>query len=305
MNVTNATLVKVPFEIERWRNIAANAGPLPEPRSDDPTQWLFVGRPEVSTAPLQVAVGRLLDYRWPKQAEADELNRYADADGIACLPAVAEERPAADRLQELLAAAFGTDWSPTKIKQLLEQAGSKKKSIIDWLRDDFFRQHCGLFHNRPFVWHIWDGRKDGFSALVNYHKLDHGKLQKLTYTYLGQDWMERVRGEVRDEVPGAEARLAAAAELKRKLELILEGGPPYDIYVRWKSPNEHPIGWNPDLNDGVRLNIRPFVEAGVLRAAPNINWAKDRGRDGDGSERLNDVHLTLAEKRATRKQGEL
>ena len=32
-----------------------------------------------------------------------------------------------------------------------------------------------MFHQRPFVWHIWDGRKrDGFHALVNYHKLCEG-----------------------------------------------------------------------------------------------------------------------------------
>ena len=45
-------------------------------------------------------------------------------------------------------------------------------SLDDWLRNRFFDEHCKLFHHRPFVWHIWDGRKrDGFHALVNYHKL--------------------------------------------------------------------------------------------------------------------------------------
>jgi hypothetical protein len=47
------------------------------------------------------------------------------------------------------------------------------------------------------------------------------------------------------------------------------------------------MGWNPDLNDGVRLNIRPFMQArdvdkkgaGVLRTKPNIKWGKDRGND--------------------------
>ena len=60
------------------------------------------------------------------------------------------------------------------------------------------------------------------------------------------------------------------------------------------------MGWNPDLNDGVRLNIRPFVTAGVLRSRVNVNWKKDRGRDPDGSERVNDVHFTLAQKRTAR-----
>ena len=61
--------------------------------------------------------------------------------------------------------------------------------------------------------------------------------------------------------------------------------------MRWKSLAEQPIGWEPDLDDGVRLNIRPFVTAGVLRAKVNINWNKDRGKDPDGSERINDLHL--------------
>ena len=127
-------------------------------------------------------------------------------------------------------------------------------------------------------------------------------LEKLTYTYLGQDWVERQRVEVRDDIAGAEARLSAALNLQRKLEAILEGEEPFDIYVRWKEQHEQPIGWEPDLNDGVRLNIRPFMEAGVLRSEPNIHWNKDRGRNPDGSERQNDLHLSLAEKREARKR---
>ena len=168
-----------------------------------------------------------------------------------------------------------------------------------WLRERFFRQHCALFHNRPFIWHVWDGLRDGFSALVNYHKLDHATLQRLTYSHLGW-WIDRQKGQVREEKPGAEDRLAAALGLQEKLKLILEGEPPYDIYVRWKELWEQPLGWEPDLNDGVRLNVRPFVEAGVLRSKFNVKWGKDRGKNPDGSERLNDLHYTLAEKQAAR-----
>ncbi len=302
MNVTNTTLVKVPFDLERWRRIADSAGPLPQPWSNDPTQWLFEGRPDVSTAPLQVAVGRLVGYRWPKQAESDNLDRFVDGDGIVCLPSVAGEAPAADRVQQVLAAAFGETWSPARVKELLEQAGSKTRSSGDWLRDEFFKQHCALFANRPFVWHIWDGQRDGFSALVNYHRLDRKLLEKLTYSYLGKDWVERQRADVRDEVAGAEARLSAALELQRKLEAIIDGEKPYDIYVRWKELHEQSVGWQPDLNDGVRLNIRPFVGAGVLRAPFNIHWRKDRGKNPDGTERHNDRHFSLAEKLDARKR---
>jgi hypothetical protein len=107
-------------------------------------------------------------------------------------------------------------------------------------------------------------------------KVERKTLEKLTCTYLGQDWVERQRADMRDEVAGAEARLSAALNLQNKLELILDGEAPYDIYVGLKEPHEQAIGWESDLNDGVRLNIRPFVKAGGLRSEFNIHGGKDR-----------------------------
>jgi len=36
------------------------------------------------------------------------------------------------------------------------------------------------------------------------------------------------------------------------------------------------IGWHPNLNDGMHLNIRPFVEAEVLRKRPNATGEIER-----------------------------
>ena len=299
LNVTNATLVKVPFDLERWQEVADAAGPLPEPYSNDPTQWLFEGHLVGSTDPLQVAVARLLGYHWPQQG-SDDLDSLVDEDGIVCLAPVAGEQPAAEQLRALLAAAYGEDWSPARQEELLAAVGFSGKTLDVWLRDGFFAQHCKLFQNHPSLWHIWDGRKDGFSALVNYHKLDAALLDKLIYTYLGA-WIRLQRGKRDAGESGAEGRLVAALELQKKLEAIRDGEPPYDIYVRWKPLHKQPIGWNPDLNDGVRLNIRPFVTAGVLRRKFTIHWKKDRGKNPDGSERINDLHFTIAEKLAARK----
>jgi hypothetical protein len=235
----------------------------------------------------------------------------ADEDGIVCVPSVRGERPAAERLRALLAAAYGEGWSPAKEADLLAEVGYAGKSLEQWLRDGFFEQHCQLFHQRPFVWQIWDGKKDGFSALVNYHRLDRANLEKLIYTYLGE-WIRQQREAATAGVPGADLRLAAAQELQRTLELILEGDDPYDIFVRWKPLEEQPLGWEPDLNDGVRLNIRPFVTAGVLRKIPKVKWGKDRGKDPESApwypvfkgDRINDHHLTLAVKRAAREAAE-
>lgn len=334
--VARGSFEQVPFDLVNWQKIAADEYPggLPEPYSDDPTQWIFHGHPARSTAPLQVTAARLLGYRWPAETDpkmdlseeardwierARALLDLADEDGIVCIPPMRGEQPAATRLQDLLARAYGGGWTPSFLATLLEQVGYKGKSLDEWLRDGFFEQHCQLFRHRPFVWHIWDGRRrDGFAALVNYHRLDRKCLERLAYTYLG-DWIEEQRRGVKAGETGAEDRLAAAFELQKKLGLILEGEPPYDIFVRWKPIEKQPIGWDPDLNDGVRLNIRPFVEAGILRKSPRMNWKKDRGnepnrpqeqypwfwRDGGFTgDRVNDVHLSIAEKRAARAAGE-
>lgn len=299
LGITAGTFAKVPFDLDKWQKIAEQAGPLPEPHSNDPTQWLFNGHPVGSTIPLQVAVARLLGYHWPQEVN-DDLDNLADEDGIVCLPSVAGEAPLVERLRGFLVQAYGDAWVPENTEaELLAAAGAAGKSLDEWLRDDFFPQHCRMFHNRPFIWHIWDGRKDGFSALVNYHKLDAARLDKLIFTYLG-DWIRFQTARRNQGEAGADGRLVAALELEKKLKAIKEGEPPYDIYIRWKPLRQQPLGWQPDLNDGVRLNIRPFVTAGVLRSRFTINWNKDRGKNPDGSERLNDLHFTLAKKRAAR-----
>lgn len=312
VKVTNASLVKVPFNLAHWQRVAAEKYPngLPEPSSNDVTQWLFAGHPVDSTAPLQVGVARLLGYRWPRQTgqtvsgappvPPDGLEKFVDGDGIVCIPSVRGEQPAADRVRELLIAAYGKQWSPTRQDELLASVDYAGSTLEDWLRNGFFEQHYKLFHHRPFIFQIWDGRKDGFSALVNYHRLDHKLLEKLTYTYLGE-WIKKQQDAVAQQESGADDRLLKARQLQDKLKLILEGETPHDIFVRWKPLEQQPIGWHPDLNDGVRLNIRPFIEAGVLRKTPNIKWGKDRGKNPPGSpwgdERDNDRHLTLEEKR--------
>ncbi len=357
MAVEVKTFLQVPFDLPYWEKLAAEKHPngLPEPQSDDPTQWLFHGHPagqlqltsdsEVHAGSiLQVAVARLAGYRWPAEVDptlhlasearawvdrCKSLEKYADDDGVVPLVPMRGEPAAEGRVRDLLRNAFGGEWSGAKEATLLAAAAASNggktpaANLDDWLKTRCFAEHCALFDNRPFVWHIWDGRKkDGFGVLVHYHRLaapnGEGRrlLEKITHGYLG-DWISRQRDEVKANKAGADARLAASLDLQKKLEAILKGEPPHDIFVRWRPLHEQPIGWEPDINDGVRMNIRPFVEAGVLRDKVNVKWTKDRGQDPisirpradfpwfwDGAsfvgDRVNDVHLSTAEKQAAR-----
>ncbi|WP_047539594.1 Eco57I restriction-modification methylase domain-containing protein [Shewanella sp. ZOR0012] len=351
-------VLKVPFDRKHWLKVVEDKYPngLPRAYTDNLTQWIFHGHPCASViwddkskstvvgkqrqddSVLQVSVARLLGYQWPAELDpemelAPEMREVMkknadfagliDDDGIVCIPAVRGEKTAAKRLADILYKAYGDAWSSSVEDKLLKAV--KAKDWESWLRDKFFDQHCKLFQHRPFIWQIWDGLKDGFSVLANYHKLDYQGLERLIYTYL-DDWISTQKRELADSVDGADIRLMAAENLKAQLEAILEGEKGLDIFVRWKPLEQQPIGWNPDLNDGVRLNIRPFMlakdmgkkGAGVLRAKPNINWNKDRGTDvesapwyhlgveygGKEGDRINEHHLTLAEKKAAKEQAQ-
>ena len=287
--VDTQAMVEVPFDLTHWQKVAVEKYPhgLPKPFSSDPTQWLFSGHPKSSDQPLHVAVARLLGYQWPRQTGSsfpdcptlgpDGLEKLADDDGIVCLSATKGEAPAAERLRGGLVQALGK----FDLRALIASAGPKGstyETLEEWLRDEFFEQHCALFHQRPFLWHVWDGLKNGFSALVNYHQLTHANLEKLTYAYLG-DWIRRQQAAVDVGESGSDTRLQAAKQLQARLKLILEGEPPYDIFVRWKPLSKQAIGWHPDLNDGVRMNIRPFAAADILRKRVKIKWEKDRGKE--------------------------
>ena len=316
---------KMPFDLDEWTPRVEGSITLPTslPPSSDPTQWSFSQHNVPRERSLLIAMATLLGYRWP-QEDCEELAAVIDDDGIVCIPSVRGEARAADRLLDVLSARHGGDRSTEVRDVLLAAVGAKGKDLHWWLQHKFFEQHCKIFQNRPFVWHIWDGiKKHGFSSLVNYHKLDRKLLETLTYTYLG-DWIRRQQDDAARNVDGASERLDAARRLQQSLELILEGEKPYDTFVRWKPLCQQAIGWEPDLHDGVRVNIRPFMSvpdvdrkgAGVLRYKPNINWSMDGGTDPDdapwfnlGSEygekrgaRINDHHLSLVEKRAARER---
>jgi hypothetical protein len=313
----------VPFDLAHWQQVASEKYPdgLPEPYSDDPTQWLFHGHPRhaIPGTELHVALARLAGYRWP--AETDTKMRLAPeahariteaaalppapADGLLSLPPVLGQRGLSERLRAFCIGAWGADWQPGTEAALVTAACKRAKdkpprelTLEAWLRGPAAGQHGKLFDDRPFLWWITDGQRDGFTIVVRYHRLTRDALERLTYQLLG-DWLVRQ----------SEPRLQEAAHiLQAKLEQIIAGETPFDIFVRWNALAQQPLGWDPDLDDGVRQNIRPFLQAGVLAYAPNILKDVDRGKDVSSApwhhkfngERRNDHHTTLAEKRAAR-----
>ena len=120
LKLTTATLLKVNFDLDRWNRVAKMDYPdgLPDPFSDDPTQWLFHGHPANAACgtAVHIALSRIGGFRWPAETSpdmhlSDEARAWkalaadlpaGDGDGLLGVPPVAGEMPIADRLRAYL-----------------------------------------------------------------------------------------------------------------------------------------------------------------------------------------------------------
>jgi len=161
----------------------------------------------------------------------------------------------------------------------------RTSSIAEWLENAFFEYHRGLYKNRPIIWHIASAQgttRPAFGVLVHYHRFDRNRMGKLRGQHL-RDAIESFRREAAladkagrtEERVEWQSRFEEAQDLDRRLQWVQEGrhdGPEggerdFRIMTPWKSPTQRPKGWDPELDDGVKVNIEPVQKAGVLRIA--------------------------------------
>ena len=229
-------------------------------------------------------VFRLLSYVVKQVVEADE-------DGIVPFVPVAGEASLADRVHRRLEDLFpGLDIGHVEADIANELKTSVKgyrrtNGIADWLENVFFQFHCSLYKSRPIFWHIASSQGTSscaFGALVHYHRFDKNRMAQLRGQYL-RDAIETFRRKAAladkdgrtDARQDWQAQLEEAQELDRRLQRVQEGfhdGPEggnadYRILTPWKAPSERPDGWDPDLDDGVKVNIKPLQKAGALRVS--------------------------------------
>ena len=227
-------------------------------------------------------VWRLLSYAVKRVVEMD-------GDGIVPFTPLSGEASLLDRLHDEIARLFlEQDVSRVEVEIANELKRTVKgykraSSIGEWLDNVYFNYHASLYKKRPIVWHIASNQgssSSAFGALCHYHKFDANRMAKLRAGYL-RDAMETFRREaaLADKERRAEDRiewqtkLEEAQALDRKLQAIQEGhhegteggDRDYRILPPWKSPEDRPKGWAPDIDDGVKVNIEPLQKAGVLR----------------------------------------
>jgi hypothetical protein len=241
--------------------------------------------PEVKRAMeqwVEVATLLILGYRWPEQDQQEAEHGPAidpdlvDEDGVIPLVACGNHATAAERIRELWGRLFGEEGASRSESEFRRWVGM---TLEDWFRRRFFEEHTRRFKQRPIAWHLTS--PDGhFQALVLYHRLSRELLQRLRATYAGAliSGLQAEREKAKADQAKASDLTAAiedVEEFRRALERIERGDDPrYRIRCRWKGeePDGRPGPYAPDLDDGVKVNIRPFQEAGLLAKPVIKKW---------------------------------
>ena len=223
-------------------------------------------------------VWRLLSYAVKRTVEVDE-------DGLVLFLNISGEISLLDRVHLELGKLFpDLDVNEVEVEIVNELKRKVKgydrvESIRQWLEELYFPYHASMYKNRPIFWHISSKQGKGqaaFSALVHYHRFDKDRMAKLRGVYL-REALGLFRREAAlagqagraDDRLEWQAKVEEAEELDRRLQWVQEGfhhgTEDFRILTPWKAEGQRPKGWDPDINDGVKVNIEPLQRAGVLR----------------------------------------
>ena len=257
-----------------------------------------------------VLILRSLGHRWPKQLnDGEKIPDWADADGIIPLINAFGERSLVERVRTSIPEDFPEELV-TSIEYKFEAIVGEV--LENWLSNSFYKRHISQFKKRPIAWQLqsqpFNKRNlPAFSCLIYYHKLDIDVLPKLRSQYVGplrqryetelrtlsnlalltadqserklqlETWIDELKDfEARLEEVESEgfaspllAKIAKKEPLDRWTSRDGQAPPPQDVHAFELQEKRY----DPDLNDGVRVNIAPLQKAGLL-AADVLN-AKD------------------------------
>jgi hypothetical protein len=196
-----------------------------------------------------------------------------DPDGILPLMESSGQASVLHQVQTELETHFGES---AAYQVELDSADYLGRPLGEWLLKTFWKDyHVKWYENRPVLWQL-QSQKGHFACLVYIHKMDRDTLPKVRSQYLWasrnacQAALEsaRLREDSGDkgaarEVADLESMLDDLNDFERRLSDVIEARIPCDI-PDWAQGPYRNGAYDPVLDDGVKVNILPLQEAGLL-----------------------------------------
>ncbi|MEO8285046.1 MAG: BREX-1 system adenine-specific DNA-methyltransferase PglX [Chloroflexota bacterium] len=217
---------------------------------------------------------------------AERLCALVDDDGIMVLdPAHPDDLTT--RVVQVLEAIYGEQDAEEIVR-----AATGGKLLADYFKGDFFKRHVQQYRKRPIYW-LLQSPKKGYSLYVFHEKLTRDRLFLISSDrYLGgkinavRTEVQELRAAITREPNGSQRkRLERELDAKENLLLDLEAfARNLDAVTGATNSQGQPVGWQPEIDDGVLLNLAPMYSLmPSWSAEPKKAWEALQRGDYDWS----------------------
>ena len=200
----------------------------------------------------------------------DVISRY----GFIPLRSVKGHRSVGEWLVEELQGGFGKEQGEELAVELARVLGNYHADPADtfdsWITEEFFSRHIERTGREPEVWHL-TSEAGTVQVLVNGPRLTRERLGQLI-TDVIRGSIDDLQRQLRKATDAEDAETAAAVEARLKeLHLfeialgLLQMGSNEEAPTTYPGRGaEQPHGWTPMWSEGIRPNIAPFQQIGLL-----------------------------------------
>ncbi len=168
-----------------------------------------------------------------------------------------------DRVVEFISVIFGQSSLEENLRfianALDEKSNDTPRNVIrEYLANDFFKDHCKKYQNRPIYWQFDSGKYGGFRALMYLHRYDLNTIPTVRLSYLHDiQWKYEHEKDRLEQFIEKSNITAEKAKAKKELDLInkqILECKAYDEILNHASNMNIQI----DLDDGVKVNYQKF-----------------------------------------------
>jgi hypothetical protein len=166
------------------------------------------------------------------------------------------------RFKEFLNVSFGKESlyeNMDFIADALDKRSNEtsEQTIRRYFLNDFFKDHCKMYNNRPIYWYFTSGKEKAFNALIYMHRYNKELLAKMRIDYLIKLEEKLIAQKTHLDINTTDSKkkqqaLSKQAELNKKIEEIRL----YDEKLKHLADQYIEI----DLDDGVKNNYKLFGE---------------------------------------------
>lgn len=140
-----------------------------------------------------------------------------------------------------------------------EKSTDTPRNVIrEYLANDFFKDHCKKYQNRPIYWQFDSGKNGGFRALMYLHRYDENTIPTARLSYLHDiQWKYEQEKDRLEKLIENTSITSEKAKARKELDLIdkqILECKEYDEVLNHAANMRISI----DLDDGVKVNYQKF-----------------------------------------------